>query len=458
MDGGSHRQSGVRGTGGTRRAALLTLSGAGALVLGACGAGQAPGGAGAGTPDGAGGTPGPRITQPTTLVYWTNLSGADGAKMKELAERYQTEAPLVTVEQIQGVTPYFDKVLAAVAGGTPPDVLGTRMPYVPFLAESGVLADLSAREIQQLGLRADDFEPAVWRSGEWKGKRYSIPMDLNGHMLLYSEAAVRDLGGNPAQPPASWQDWQTWTTQLTRNEAHGTTFDYAGEALVVQLMHHLAQQGGAVFDPDGRKAAFNNPKGVAALTLLAEIYQRAALPLATPQGQGPLDWLEQRKLASWLNGPWNLNRLARPESPAAADLRISLAPQFDPRKPAWTMQGFQLTLPRQPKPDEARRGAAFSLIGSLFGKGFEWSLAGKLPVSKKVLASDAFQKSTDPVITHLKLWEKYLPQAVMIESHPRWVDATNALHPELSKALKKELSPQSAIQEAERAVNAVLGA
>jgi len=398
------------------------------------------------------------VTQPTTLVYWTNLSGADGSKMKELAERYQTETPLVTVEQIQGVTPYFDKVLAAVAAGTPPDVLGTRMPYVPFLAESGVLADLSAREVQQLGLRPDDFEPAVWRSGEWKGKRYSIPMDLNGHMLLYSQTAVRDLGGNPAQPPASWQDWQTWTTQLTRNEAYGTSFDYAGEALVVQLMHHLAQQGGSVFDPDGRRAAFNTPKGVAALTLLTDVYQRAGLPLAVPPGQGPLDLLEQRKLASWLNGPWNLNRLARPESPAAADLRVALAPQFDPRKPAWTVQGFQLTLPRQPKPDEARRTAAFSLISSLFGRAFEWSLAGKLPVSKRVLASDAFQKSTDPVIGHLKLWEKYLPNAVMIESHPRWVDATNALHPELSKALKKELSPQSAIGEAERAVNAVLGA
>jgi multiple sugar transport system substrate-binding protein len=431
--------------GTTRRGAVAGLAGTGALLLAACGLQGGPGGA-AGT----------KLTQATTLVYWTNLGGADGSKMKELAERYQQEEPLVTVEQIQGVTPYFDKVLASVAGGTPPDVLGTRMPYVPFLAEQGVIADLSAREVQQLGLRAEDFEPSVWRSGEWKGKRYAIPMDLNGHMLLYTEKAVRDLGGDPNKPPATWSDWLTWTTQLTREGAYGTTFDYAGEALVVQLMHHLHQQGGAVFDPDGRRVAFNTPKGVAALQLLADVYQRAGLPLPVPQGQGPIDWLEQRKLASWLNGPWNLNRLARPESPAAADLRVSLAPQFDPRKPTWTMQGFQLTLPRQPKPDEARRAAAFALITYLFGQSFEWSLAGKLPVSKKVLASEQFQKSTDPVIRHLRLWEKYLPNATLIESHPRWVDATGALHPELSKALRKELSPQSAIQEAERAVNAVL--
>jgi hypothetical protein len=46
----------------------------------------------------------------------------------------------------------------------------------------------------------------------------------------------------------------------------------------------------------------------------------------------------------------------------------------------------------------------FSLVNYLFNKGFEWSLAGKLPVSKKVLASDQFQKSSDPVLKHLRVW------------------------------------------------------
>jgi multiple sugar transport system substrate-binding protein len=435
----------------TRRSMLEGLAGAGALALAACGAGGVGGG-------GAGGEAQPaRVTQATTLVYWTNLGGADGAKMKELAEQYAKETPLVTVEQIQGVNPYFDKVLSAAAAGTPPDVLGTRMPYVPFLAEQGIIADLSQREVQQLGLRAEDFDPNIWKSGEWKGKRFSIPMDLNGHMLLYNETAVRDLGGDPSKPPVTWQDWQDWATRLTRNDAHGTTFDNAGEGLVVQFMHHIHQAGGKVFAADGKKVAFNNAQGVATLAHLAEVYQRAKHPIPFPQGQGAIDWFEQRKLPTWLNGPWNLNRLARPDNPAFNDLRIVLAPQFDAKKPAWMAQGFQLTLPKQPKPDEAKRTAAFSLVNYLFNKGFEWSLAGKLPVSKKVLASDQFQKSADPVIKHLRLWEKYLPNATLIESHPRWVDAINALHPELAKGVRKELSAQSAIQEAERAANAALG-
>jgi len=117
----------------------------GGIVAAACGAGGASGGASQGKSEG---TPA-KLTQPATLIFWTNLSGADGSRMKELAEQYARENPLVTIDQIQGITPYFDKVYASVAGGTPPDVLGCRMPYVPTLANQGVLADLSPREIQQ---------------------------------------------------------------------------------------------------------------------------------------------------------------------------------------------------------------------------------------------------------------------------------------------------------------------
>src|SRR5919202_2776189 len=270
----------------TRRAILA--GGVAGVAAALAGCGTSPG------PSGAASQPA-KVTQPAALVYWTNLSGADGARMKELAEQYQKETPLVTVDQIQGVNPYFDKVLAAVAAGTPPDVLGTRMPYVPFLAERGVIADLPPAQLQQIGLRQEDFDPKVWQAGEWQGQRYSVPMDLNGIMLLYTEAAVRDAGGDPAKPPASWPEWVEWTNRLSREDRYGSAFDFSGESLAITFMHHLHQQGGKVFAADGKKAAFNAPQGLAALTLLADVAQRAHLPLVAPPGQGAIDLFEQRK-------------------------------------------------------------------------------------------------------------------------------------------------------------------
>src|SRR5437763_1010817 len=97
-----------------RCGAALAGSGLAGAALAACGTSSAPNG---------GAAPPAKVTQPAALVYWTNLGGADGSRMKELTEQFQKETPLVTVDQIQGITPYFDKVLASVAGGTPPDVL-----------------------------------------------------------------------------------------------------------------------------------------------------------------------------------------------------------------------------------------------------------------------------------------------------------------------------------------------
>ncbi len=328
------------------------------------------------------------------------------------------------------------------------------MTYVPFLAERGVIADFSPRDVQQLGLRQDDFDPNVWKTGEWKGKRYSVPMDLNGTLLFSNDATVRERGGNPTAMPATWSEWLDSAGRLSQNDRFGTAFDNAGEGLVVTLMHLLHQQGGRIFSADGTKAAFNTPQGIAALTLMADVQQRAKLPLPQPA----LDLFEQRKLATWLAGPQNLNRLAKPESPAASDLRITIGPQADPKNPTWMMQGFQLTLPRQPKPDANRSTAAFSLVNWLFNHDYEWSQAGKLPSSKKVLASDQFQKSTDPVIKHLRTWEKYLPNANLIEVHPKFSEAVTTLAPALAPALNRQQSPQTAIQEAERALNALLAA
>ncbi len=89
----------------TRRAALASgLVGVAAAAAG-CGTSS---GSGSAAPQAA------KVTQATAIVYWTNLGGADGSRMKELTEQYQNETPLVTIDQIQGVAPYFDKVLASV--------------------------------------------------------------------------------------------------------------------------------------------------------------------------------------------------------------------------------------------------------------------------------------------------------------------------------------------------------
>ena len=58
--------------------------------------------------------------------------------------------------------------------------------------------------------------------------------------------------------------------------------------------------------------------------------------VTVPSGQGSLDYFERRQMASLVNGPWNLNRLADPSSPAYNDVRVSAEVKANDNSPALT--------------------------------------------------------------------------------------------------------------------------
>ncbi|HEX2037514.1 MAG TPA: extracellular solute-binding protein, partial [Chloroflexota bacterium] len=270
----------------------------------------------------------------------------------------------------------------------------------------------------------------------------------HGYMLFYHEATVRDGGLDPAKPPATLTDWLNWSTQLTRGDIHGASYSTNW-----WTFHHFLRQAGAdIFSPDGQKAGFNNGAGVAAMTALSDLWQRNNHPLPV----GALDLLEQRRLATLLNGPWNLNRLGQPSSPAFNDLRVAFAPQMNPAKPAWWAQSHQLALPKQQQVDEAKRTAAFNFVLWLTEHTLDWSQAGQLPANRKVLTSDGFQRSNHPVHQHLKVWERHLSSAAFMTLHPKYVDIESTLGPVLNRGMMRELSPQAALVDLEQAVNALL--
>lgn len=425
-----------------RRTLLAGAAGAAGAVLAACG--------GTATP-----APASRATQPVTIQYWSIFGGPEGQRMTEIGAQYMKEAPLVTIEPQHGVGDMPTKMVAASAAGTPPDVVGVRHIYVGSFAERNVLVDLAPRELQQAGLRADDFDPTVWKASEYRGKRYSLPFDIHGYMLLSSASLVRELGVDPAKPPATWPAWQEWASRLTQGDRHGTVFDASGEALVRTFYGFIRQAGGHLFTADGTRAALNGAPGVETLTMMADVYQRSNMAAMT---ETPQALFEARRLASWVAGSFILNRLRTAGKFPFEDLQVSLYAQRDAARPAWWAQSHQLALTKSSAPEERKRSAAFDLVRWLIEHPLEWALAGQLPANRKVLASDEFQKSTDAVIRGLKAWEQHLGSAVFLPPLAKYQESPPAVSQALLRALRREVSPQAALAEAEVAINALLSA
>jgi multiple sugar transport system substrate-binding protein len=134
----------------------------------------------AGEPSGTPAAPA-RPKEPASLLFWSILGGADGTRMHDLTQQYVNETPLVQIEDVQGVPEFIQKFVASSVAGSPPDVVLIRQTYLPGFAEKDMLLDLLPRELQQVGLRAEDFDPTVWRASEYKGKRFTVPIDIHGY-------------------------------------------------------------------------------------------------------------------------------------------------------------------------------------------------------------------------------------------------------------------------------------
>jgi multiple sugar transport system substrate-binding protein len=417
------------------------------------------------TPSGQGGSEGApvRLKEPATLLFWSILGGADGTRMHDMTQQYVNETPLVKIEDIQGVPDFIQKFIAASVAGSPPDVVWIRQTYIPGFAEKDMLLGLLPAELQQVGLKAEDFDQNIWKASEYKSKRYTIPIDIHGYHLIWHESFVRDGGMDPNKPPTTWVEWQEWASRLTQGDSkYGATITSSGGGLAWQFhgfLRQAARQAGTdadFFTADGKRANFNNAAGNAALTFMADIWKRANHPIVYPTGQGSLDYMEQKRLGSMVAGPWNLNRLAAPGNPMYDDLRVTFCPQRDVSKPSWWAQSHQIALAKPQRLEENKRIAAFDFMKWLTEHTFEWSKAGQLPANKKVLASDQYQKSDLLVHKHLKVWEKNLATAAFMPLHPTYVQFEDQVPPLLAPGVRNEVSVQKALADAETLVNTLL--
>src|SRR5262249_20433819 len=136
----------------TRRVLIGRLGAVGAVLLAA-----------GGVACGGGGPPGARRTQPVTLDAWSRLSW-----FKDLADAYAHgpgQDELVTVAPTIAASPldFQNKLLAAAAAGTPPDVTTVELNISPLLNVQRVYDDIS-KEYGQLQSK-DQLPPAMVRYG-----------------------------------------------------------------------------------------------------------------------------------------------------------------------------------------------------------------------------------------------------------------------------------------------------
>jgi multiple sugar transport system substrate-binding protein len=203
------------------------------------------------------------------LNYWTGWSGFEFDELQKLVDQFNKEHPDVFVNMTT-VFGQYDKVLTAIAGGNPPDVVSAVWLHqlVSMAARGGLspITDLAKKD----GIDGKGYFPQLWENWQWNGQLWGLMVTSNSSLLAYSPKTFESVGVKA--PPKSLEELDEISKKLEKVDSSGN-IERVG-ILPGGLNWWGRVFGGNFYDEANKKVTANDPKIVAALDWMASYWKR----------------------------------------------------------------------------------------------------------------------------------------------------------------------------------------
>jgi multiple sugar transport system substrate-binding protein len=389
-----------------------------------------------------------------TITLWEGDTGPEAKAIAVLGKQFNATHPNTTVQvQYAGNSDYaLQKVLAAIAGGKPPDIAYLYGSWAPNIATNPGVVTLNSMIESDPSFNWNDFWPAERKVATVNGKIIGVPALVDNLALVYNTKLFAKAGLAAPTADWTWSDFEAAAAKLTNPGSKQFGWAYvndASEDTVWRYWAMLWQAGGSILNSSGTQAAFDSPAGLKALELLQRLTRKHAIYLDNGSdnyrslfGSGHIGML-------W-TGPWDLAEIINEKVPYAVEiLPRELNHQTISGPDNWVMFDN----------GEAHKQASWEFLKWLTSPkvDLEWSLmTGDLPIRKSV--------------TELPGYKRYLTKYPGIGT---WVDnlgnATQArpsitTYPKIStvvgqmvqSVLLEQAEPKQALSSAAQQVNAIL--
>ncbi len=218
-----------------------------------------------------------------TLQYWVNWGGSYGIKTWDALKTSDKYAEMMGDIQIEVLPSAGDeKILTAVAAGTPPDG-ASNVQYLDFMAR-GVLVSIDDWVASSEVINQEMFLEGSWADGGFQGKMYGIPANEGflRYALNYNAQHVEAAGLDPDSPPKTWGELWEWHLALTEFDDAGNLvkigldpYDAMGGNLAIQDGFFPAVSWGwSWFDPESGEFDLDNDMMIDAFETMGAYYQQ----------------------------------------------------------------------------------------------------------------------------------------------------------------------------------------
>jgi len=368
----------------------------------------------------------------------------DIAAVEPLVEQFEALHPDIDVK-IEQLTwkSGLEKIQAAMASGTQPDVCELGSTWLPRFSYEGVLEDVTDTYTEL----ADSF--LMWDSARWQGRVYGLPWVQGSRVLFYNRDLFRQAGIDPDAPPRTWEELRVAAQKI---DALGPQINGFGQnlgeryVLYKKFIAFAWGNGGSILDENG-KVTINDRQTVEALE-----YYLSLAEFSLQEKQEILDReFKIGRLGMQISGAWNLKNF-RVEAPAL-DYGVALVPR--PGTETGTHASFagaeMLVLFKGTKHREAALALARFLQEYPQAKTLCQSVEGVFPAATSVIRDKEFI-ADDKVRVFLE--QSFTSRTA--PAHPGWIEMEDVINRALEETLYGRVVPRWSLDSAAKEIEVIV--
>ncbi len=376
-----------------------------------------------------------------TLTLWHGINPpANRLIFEQLVAQFNAQQADINVQPIYvgQADQQFPKILTAIVGNSPPDLLWFDSLITGRLVDLQGIVPLTDWLTKHHYLA--NLDPSLIPGMELEGELWSVPFTTSNLGIFYRPDLFAQAG--VAQLPRTWDELAQVAQRLTldrdgdgRPEQYGLLLPLGkGEWTVFSWLPFWFSAGGEVVDgtvPLLTQVSINT------LQFWQKLLQTGVALLSAPERGYEQEGFIQGRVAMQITGPWTLGYLSQTGVP------FSVMPMPQGQRPATIVGGANLFLLRT---NFSRQQAALRFLDYVLGDEFQgaWaSQTGALPVTKSARQQPEYQK----LLAEQPLLQVFLDQTPVAYSRPNGANY-NRLSNCLGRAIEATLlgqTPEAAV-------------
>jgi len=327
------------------------------------------------------------------ISFWNPFTGPDGVVIEKMVNDFNS-----TTGKEKGVkvnllivpwAEYYTKLTVAISSGTAPNLAIAHSHRIPGFVKEGALLEFNTAYLASIGLKKQDFVPALWKAGEIGGRRYGIPIDAFPRHLYYDRNLFKQKGLNPEKPPQTLDELIETATKLTdpQKGIWGLWFSLSGAWVARDFYSYFWQFEPNLLAPNKREVSSNFTEvAKKVFQIQTDFIRKYKVTPSEPTSYGAL--FGQGKLGIAVS---QITELLMLEQMEGLDFSAAPMPLFGKQRATFAL-GHNFILPKGKGQTPEKIRAVNAFIEWFLRNSLEWVKGGKIPASLTLMKDKRFSE------------------------------------------------------------------